>query len=155
MATMIVVAGDLDDPLVLALLDLHVTRARAQTARDSAHALDASGLRSPEISFWAAWEEGALLGVGALKQLSASHGEIKSMHTLEAERRRGIGSAVLQHLICEARRRGMTRVSLETGSWDYFAPARAFYQRHGFVEGPPFAPYEPDPNSIFMSLELR
>jgi putative acetyltransferase len=151
---MIIRAGDLDDPCVLALLELHATRARSETARGSAHALDASGLRSPEISFWAVWDQGTLLGVGALKQLSPDHGEIKSMHTAESARRRGVGSAVLEHIIAQARERGMTRLSLETGSWAYFAPAREFYHRHGFIECPPFAGYEPDPNSVFMTLEL-
>jgi putative acetyltransferase len=151
---MIIVAGGLDDPRVLTLLDLHVTKARAETARGSDHALDASGLSSPEISFWAAWEEQVLLGVGALKRLSAAHGEVKSMHTVESARRRGVGSALLEQIISEARKRGMRRLSLETGSWDYFAAARAFYQRHGFIECALFAEYKPDPNSVFMTLDL-
>jgi putative acetyltransferase len=151
---MVIVGGGLDDPRVLALLDLHVSRARAETARGSDHALDAPQLSSPEISFWAAWEEDVLLGVAALKRLSPAHGEVKSMHTLESARRRGIGSALLRHIISEARERGITRLSLETGSWDYFAAARAFYRRHGFIECPPFAQYEPDPNSVFMTLDL-
>ncbi len=155
MFAMIIVAGGLDDPRVLALLDLHVTRARAETAHGSDHALVASELRSPEISFWAAWEERVLLGVGALKRLSPVHGEVKSMHTVASARRRGVGSALLGQIISEARKRGMTRLSLETGSWDYFAAARAFYCRHGFIECAPFAEYKPDPNSVFMTLDLR
>jgi putative acetyltransferase len=151
---MIIVRGDLDDPRVLGLLELHVTRARAETARGSDHALDAPGLRVPQIGFWAAWDEGELLGLGALKRLSAEHGEVKSMHTVESARRRGVGSAVLRHIIVEARKQGMTRLSLETGSWGYFAAARAFYGRHGFVECPPFADYKPDPHSVFMTLDL-
>jgi putative acetyltransferase len=151
---MVIVSGGLDDPRVLALLELHVTRARSETARGSDHALDPSELKSPEISFWAVWDEGVLLGVGALKRLTPDHGEVKSMHTAESARRRGVGSVVLQQLIAEARERGMRRLSLETGSWDYFVPARAFYRRHGFVECAPFAEYEPDPNSVFMTLDL-
>jgi putative acetyltransferase len=151
---MIIVKGDLDDPRILALLQLHITRARAATARGSAHALDASALRAPEISLWAVWNEGEPLGLGALKRLSPDHGEVKSMHTVEGARRRGVGSAVLRHIIAEAGKQGMTRLSLETGSWDYFTAARAFYGRHGFVQCLPFADYEPDPNSVFMTLDL-
>jgi putative acetyltransferase len=89
-----------------------------------------------------------------MKRLSANHGEVKSMHVAEAARRRGIGSAMLRHIIAAAREEGMGRLSLETGSWDYFGPARALYARHGFVECLPFADYAPDPNSVFMSLDL-
>ena len=146
--------GGLDDPRVIALLDAHVTRARAETARGSAHALDLSGLKAPDVTFWSVWDGDALLGVGALRALSADHGEVKSMHTAEAVRGRGVGSALLRHIVAAARARGMTRVSLETGSWPYFAPARALYARHGFADCPPFGDYRPDPNSVFMTLAL-
>jgi putative acetyltransferase len=149
-----IVEGLLDDPRVVALLDTHVSRARAETARGSAHALDLAGLRAPEMTFWSAWEGDAVVGVGALKRLSAEHGEIKSMHTAEAARGRGVGSALLRQIMAAARARGMSRLSLETGSWDYFLPARALYARHGFVECPPFGEYREDPNSVFMTLEL-
>jgi putative acetyltransferase len=152
---MSIVPGDLDDPRVRALLEQHVTSARAATAPGSAHALDLEALTAPELKFWAAWDEDALLGVGALKRLANDHGEIKSMHTVPAYRRRGVGSAILLHIIDAARAMGMSRLSLETGSWEYFAPARALYKRHGFVECPPFGEYVPDPNSVFMSLDLR
>ena len=100
------------------------------------------------------WEDETLLGCGALKRLSADHGEVKSMHTAQAMRRRGAGSAMLRHLIAAARADGMSRLSLETGSWDYFRPAQALYRSHGFVECPPFADYVLDPNSVFMTLDL-
>jgi putative acetyltransferase len=147
--------GDFNDPRVTDLLRIHFTTARAQTAPGSAHALDVTGLRAPDITFWAIWEAETLLGIGALKRLSADHGEIKSMHTAEAARRKGAGSAMLAHIIAAARACGMSRLSLETGSWDYFGPARALYARHGFVECPPFGDYVLDPNSVFMSLELK
>ena len=147
--------GGLDDPRVQALLAHHVTTARAQTSPGSAHALDLSGLRSRDMQFWSAWEGDQVTGVGALKRLSASHGEIKSMHTAEAHRRKGMASAMLGHIIATARHMGLSRLSLETGSWAYFDPARALYRRHGFVECPPFGAYVPDPNSVFMTLELR
>jgi putative acetyltransferase len=149
-----IVEGGLDDPRVVALLHTHVTRARAETARGSAHALDLSGLRAPEIAFWTAWDGEDVVGVGALKRLSAEHGEIKSMHTAEAARGRGVGSALLRQIMAAARARGMSRLSLETGAWAYFVPARALYARHGFVECAPFGEYREDPNSVFMTLEL-
>lgn len=146
--------GGLDDPRVIALLTVHVMTAQAQTAVGSAHALDASRLKKPEIRFWTAWEGETLLGTVALKALSPVHGEVKSMHTAEAARRRGVGSAMLQHIVGAARAAGMGRLSLETGSWAFFAPARALYARHGFVECGPFDEYVPDRNSVFMTLEL-
>jgi putative acetyltransferase len=149
-----IVEGGLDDPRVVALLHTHLVRARAETAPGSAHALDLSGLRAAGVTFWSAWEGDAVVGVGALKRLSADHGEVKSMHTAEAARGRGVGSAILRQIMAAARRRGMSRLSLETGSWAYFAPARGLYARHGFVECPPFGDYRPDPNSVFMTLVL-
>jgi putative acetyltransferase len=150
-----IVEGDLDDPRVIALLEIHVTNARAQTAPGSAHALDLSALKSPAITFWAIWDEESLLGMGALKRLSDGEGEIKSMYTVQSVRRKRIASALLNHIIATARARGMSRLSLETGSWDYFQPARAFYKKYGFVECAPFGDYVLDPNSVFMSLDLR
>jgi putative acetyltransferase len=147
--------GDLGDPRVVDLLQIHLTSARAATAPGSAHALDLDGLRSPDISFWTIWDDDTLLGIGALKRLAADHGEVKSMHTVQSMRRRGAGSAMLRHIIATARASGMSRLSLETGSWDYFKPAHAFYRRHGFVECLPFADYVHDPNSVFMSLALQ
>ena len=150
-----IVLGDFSDSRVTDLLRIHLTTARAQTAPGSAHALDVDGLQAPDITFWTIWEDETLLGVGALKRLSADHGEVKSMHTAEPVRRMGAGSAMLRHIIAAARACSMTRLSLETGSWDYFRPARAFYARHCFVECPSFADYVPDSNSVFMSLDLR
>jgi putative acetyltransferase len=147
--------GNLDDPRVIKLLNTHVTTARGQTAPGSAHAIDHDGLRSPNVSLWTVWVGEDLVSVGALRRLSPDHSEIKSMHTAELARRTGAGSALLRHLIEIAKADGVTRLSLETGSWPYFAPARSFYARHGFVECPPFGDYVRDPNSVFMSLELR
>lgn len=147
--------GDLADPRIIALLETHVATARAATARGSAHALDVSALQAPDIRFWAIWDGDAVLAVGALRRLAPDHSEIKSMHTAQAARRSGAGSAMLRHLIDTARADGLARLSLETGAWDYFIPARAFYQRHGFVACPPFGDYRADPNSVFMTLDLR
>jgi putative acetyltransferase len=150
-----IIQGDLCDPRVVDLLQIHLTSARAETAPGSAHALDLTGLQLPDISFWTIWDDETLLGVGALKRLSADHGEVKSMHTAQSMRGRGAGSAMLRHIIATARVSGMSRLSLETGSWEYFRPAHAFYRSHGFVECPPFADYVLDPNSVFMSLDLQ
>jgi putative acetyltransferase len=119
-----IIEGDFSDPSVLDLLHTHLTNARAQTAPGSAHALDITGLRSPDISFWTIWDDETLLGCGALKRLSTDHGEVKSMHVVEGRRRRGAGTVMLRHIIETAKARGMSRLSLETGSWEYFRPAR-------------------------------
>lgn len=147
--------GSLDDPRVQALLTYHFTTARAETGRGSAHALDLSGLKSPDIHFYSAWVGDYVIAIGALKRLSESHGEIKSMHTEKSQRRKGAGSAMLRHIIARGHQMGLSRLSLETGSWPYFIPARELYKRHGFIECPPFASYVPDSNSVFMTLELR
>ena len=147
--------ADLDDPDVLEMLRTHVRLARAQTALGSAHALAEVALRSASIEVWTIRHGLALVGVGALQRLSPDHGEIKSMHSVASARRKGAGSAMLIHIVGAARAHGMTRLSLETGSWDYFLPARALYRDHGFVECEPFGVYIHDVNSVFMSLDLR
>jgi len=153
--TVLIKSGDFDDPRVVDLVRHHLTTARAATAPGSAHALDVADLQSPDVDFWTMWQGETLVGLGALKQLSADHGEVKSMHTAQSMRRQGAGSAMLRHIIAAARASGMSRLSLETGSWGYFLPALAFYRRHGFVECPPFGGYVLDPNSVFMTLDLR
>jgi len=150
-----IIPGDLTDPRVVDLLHYHLTNSRANTAPGSAHALDLKALQSPDINFWTAWDGETLVAMGALKRLSEDHGEVKSMRTAQAAQRKGVGSAMLRHIMSAARSRGISRLSLETGSWDYFRPAMALYRKHGFIECPPFADYVPDPNSIFMTLDLR
>jgi putative acetyltransferase len=149
-----IVEGDFGNPQVIALVEIHLTSARSETAPGSAHALDLTGLQSVDVSFWTIWDDEVLLGIGALKRLSDDHGEIKSMHTAERMRGRGVGSTMLRHIIATAHGRGMSRLSLETGSWEYFRPARALYRSYGFMECSPFGDYLPDPNSVFMSLDL-
>jgi len=152
--TMQIRAGDTFDPRVVALLAHHVAAARAQTAPGSAHALDLAGLRATDVAFWTGWDGETLVATGALKMLSAEHGEVKSMHTLQTTRRRGFGGIMLRHIITEARRRDVKRLSLETGSWDYFKPAHALYRAHGFVPCRPFEGYVEDRNSLFLTLDL-
>jgi len=149
-----ILRGDLYDPRVIDLLRIHRATARAQTAPGSAHALDLSGLQAPDLDFWTIWDGDVLCGTGALKHLSPTHGEVKSMHTAPSHRRQGVGAAMLNHLIAAARSAGMTRLSLETGSWEFFAPARALYRRHGFIDCPPFGDYAADPHSVFMTRDL-
>jgi putative acetyltransferase len=142
--TVEIIEGGLDRDDVRALLEHHVATARAETARGSAHALNLAGLQSPDIRFWCVRDGEGLLGVGALRALTARHGEIKSMHTAERARRRGVGRLLVNHIIDEARAMGMTRLSLETGSWDYFVPARSLYKSLGFAACPPFGDYRED-----------
>ena len=145
---------DLSSPEIAVLLQTHLEFCRATSPPESVHALDLDRLRAPEVKFWSAWHGGNLLGCGALKELDHTHGEIKSMHTAAAHRGRGVGLAILRHIVNAARSRGYRRLSLETGSMPAFGPARALYAAFGFVECPPFAGYRPDPNSVFMTLEL-
>jgi putative acetyltransferase len=119
------------------------------------HALDLAALRKPEITFWTAWSGVELLGCGALKTLAPAHGEVKSMRTASAKRRGGVGRAMLEHIIAEARARSCTRLSLETGSMDAFLPARRLYESFGFTCCAPFADYTEDPNSVFMTRTLE
>lgn len=121
---------------------------------ESVHALPIDQLRSPDITFWSAWADGELLGCGALKQLDAQDGEIKSMRTASRHLRKGVGCALLHHIIGEAERRGYVRLSLETGSMIAFEPARRLYAAAGFSYCGPFANYRLDPNSVFMTKEL-
>ncbi len=146
---------DLTRPEVLALLEEHLGNMLTLCPRESVHALDVDRLRVREISFWTVWEEGMLLGCGALKELSAKHGEVKSMRTPLACRRRGAGRAVLEHIIQVAKARNYERLSLETGSASAFIPARCLYESVGFVYCGPFEGYREDPNSVFLTLDLR
>jgi putative acetyltransferase len=149
-----IIEGGLDREDVVDMLRMHVDRARAETGRGSAHALDLSGLKAPDIRFWSVRENGVLACIGALRQLSPDHGELKSMYAAEAARGHGAATALLTHIVAEARQRKLTRLSLETGSWAYFDRARAFYTRHGFVPCRPFGDYVDDPNSAFLTLSL-
>ena len=145
---------DLSRPEVHALLQEHLANMYELSPPESVHALDLSKLRAPDITFWSVWDGATLVGCGALKQMSATEGEIKSMRTPKALRRRGAGRAVLEHIIAEAKRRGYRRLNLETGSQDGFVPARTLYESFGFTYCGPFGDYKPDPNSAFMTMEL-
>ena len=145
---------DLSGPAIAALLQEHVDEMRAITPPESKHALDLDGLRRPEITLWSVFAGDDLLGCGALHELDGTSAEIKSMRTARAAQRRGVASVLLAHLIGEARRRGYRRLYLETGSGEFFEPARALYRRFGFEPCAPFAGYRPDPNSVHMAMDL-
>lgn len=145
---------DLTGQQIANLLQEHLDDMHATTPPESIHALDLEALRSPGITFWSAWEGAALLGCGALKELDTNSGEIKSMRTARAYRRKGVASKILEHIIKEANQRAYQRLYLETGSFPAFIPARALYLRHGFEYHPPFGNYVEDPNSVFMVKRL-
>jgi putative acetyltransferase len=142
---------DLSGAEIRELLQEHLANMRRISPPESTHALPLERLREPEITFWTAWEDGELLGCGALKELDAQHGEIKSMRTSSRHLRKGVAKALLDYIIGEAGRRGYRRLSLETGSMEAFEPARQLYARAGFAFCEPFADYIEDSNSVFMT----
>lgn len=147
-------AGDLDSPDVQSLVDFHFKQMRETSPPDGCHVLPADGLRDPSVTFWSVREGGELLGVGALKQLAAGHGEIKSMRTAPAARGRGVGRALLARIVAEARSRGYSRLSLETGSTEPFAAALRLYESEGFVPCGPFGEYRDTPFTRFFTRAL-
>jgi len=149
-----ILRDDLTGPEIRELLEEHLRSMRSISPPESVHALDLDGLRRPEVTFWTAWSGDELLGCGALKELDARHGEVKSMRTALRARRSGVARALLEHIIAMARSRGYDRLSLETGSQDAFEPARRLYEGFGFRHCPPFEGYVEDPHSVFMTLLL-
>jgi putative acetyltransferase len=150
----IIVVDDLTGPEIAGFLEEHVREMLSITPPESKHALDFEALRAPGITFWSVRDGGAVVGCGALKRLDDGHGEVKSMRTTSARKRSGIASMMLGHIIAEARRMGFTRLSLETGSGEFFAPARGLYEKFGFEYCEPFADYRPDPLSVFLTRTL-
>jgi putative acetyltransferase len=146
---------DLAGPEIRALLAEHLYSMHQLSPPESVHALDLTGLLQSAITFWTAWSHGELLGCGALKELTRTQGEIKSMRTVSAHRRKGVARAMLQHIIAEADSRLYTRLSLETGSMRAFEPARRLYETFGFTYCSPFADYVEDRNSVFLTRTLE
>jgi len=146
---------DLGGAEIRALLAEHLRNMHQLSPPESVHALDLTALLKPDITFWTIWSDRELLGCGALKELTPEHGEIKSMRTATAHRGKGVGRAMLQHIMAEARRRSYVRLSLETGSMAAFEPARRLYESFGFTYCPPFADYAEDPNSVFLTRTLE
>lgn len=145
---------DLSGSQIGALLRLHLDEMHQWSPPESVHAMPIERLRARDVTFWSAWHGNELAGCGALKELDAQHGEIKSMRAAPSYRGRGVGKAILLHLMAEARARGYTRLSLETGRPAAFLPARRLYEAYGFVECAPFADYVLDDFSICMTREL-
>lgn len=139
---------------VYGLLGEHLKDMLAISPAESVHALDRHALSTSEVTLWSVRDSGVLLGCGALKELAPDTGEIKSMRTASAVRGRGVGARMLIHLLETARNRGYTRLNLETGTEEFFAPAHRLYKRHGFRECAPFGDYRPDPHSLFMAIDL-
>lgn len=145
---------DLTGADIHALLREHLENMHELSPRESVHALDLDGLRRPDITFWTVRAAGELLGCGALREIDPRHGEIKSMRTATAHRRKGVARAMLRHIMEEATGRGYERLSLETGAFPAFVPAQTLYRSFGFELCAPFGDYAPDPNSVFMTRRL-
>ena len=145
---------DLTGERITDFLREHLANMHEITPPESIHALGLEALRAPEITFWSAWEGDELLGCGALKELDSKSGEVKSMRTAQAQRGKGVGSRLLEHILREAQRRAYESLYLETGAMPEFAPARALYARYGFEVRGSFADYTDDPNSVFMAKKL-
>jgi putative acetyltransferase len=145
---------DLSRPEVHALLREHLDNMHQLSPPESIHALDLSKLKSPDITFWTVWDDRLLIGCGALKELDATHGEVKSMRTPATLRRRGAGRAILAHILAEARARGYRRLSLETGAASAFQPAHRLYESFGFTYCGPFGEYREDSNSVFLTVSV-
>lgn len=145
---------DLTGNDIAQFLEEHLQDMRSVSPPESKHALDLTALKKPDITFWSIYKEEQLIGCGALKELSLEHGEIKSMRISTSQRGQGIAAQLLTHIIDEGRKRGYQMLSLETGSMDFFIPARRLYKKYGFIECKPFADYVEDKNSLFMNLIL-
>ena len=145
---------DLSRPQVHALLEEHLANMYELSPAEQVFALDLNKLRADDITFWTVWEEEKLVGCGALKELTPTHGEIKSMRTRAAARGRGAGRAVLAHIISVAQQRGYKKLSLETGTHAAFELAHNLYRSKGFVMSGPFGSYLPNEHSVFMELQL-
>jgi len=142
---------DLTCSEIINLLQEHLNDMYLTSPPESVHALDLDGLRKQEITFWTIWDNDKLAGCGALKELDSTHAEIKSMRTSHEFRRKGVATQMMQHILAEAESRNYERLSLETGSMAYFAPARRLYESFGFEYCGPFEGYSEDPNSAFMT----
>ena len=152
--TAVIQPADLDAGDVIALIDTHAQLMLSLSPPGSCHFLPIDGLKTPDVTVWELREDGCLLGCGALKEITPDHGEIKSMHTRATARGRGLGRLMLEHILSQAGQRGLTRLSLETGSMDGFHAARQLYTAYGFADCPPFGDYTEDANSVYMTHKL-
>ena len=148
------IEGNFDNPEVNELLKKHFIELRSVSPVGSTHVLDIAGLKDPSIKFWSLWENNKLIGCGALKFLEKNHGEFKSIRVADEFRKNGIGERIINHLIEEAKKLKITKLSIETGAGEFFAPARKLFNKFGFKNSEPFAHYKIDPNSCYFTLDL-
>ncbi|MDB3903666.1 GNAT family N-acetyltransferase [Candidatus Pelagibacter sp.] len=146
------IEGNFDNPEVHEFLINHFIELRSVSPEGSAHVLDIAGLKDPTIKFWSLWEENDLMGSGALKFLDKEHGEFKSIRVSDNFRSKGNGTKVINHLINEAKKLNIKRLSLETGAGDFFLTARKLFNKCGFETCEPFSHYKKDINSIYMTM---
>ena len=146
-----IVVDDLSGTEIAAFLAEHVRQMRELTPLENAYALDLDALRRPDITFWTAVDGTTLVGCAALKRLDPTHAELKSMRTATARKRSGVASRILELVLTEARERGYRRISLETGTAEFFLPARKLYEKYGFAYCDPFGDYQPSPHNTFMT----
>ena len=149
------VEGNFDNPEVNELLKKHFVELRAASPKGSAHVLDIEGLKVPSIKFWSLWYEQKLIGCGALKFLDKEHGEFKSIRIHDKFRKKGYGINVINHLINEAKKLKIKRLSIETGAGEFFIPARKLFKKTGFSKCEPFAHYKEDINSVYLTMLIN
>ena len=148
------IEGNFDHPEVNELLKKHFIELRAASPEESTHVLDIPGLKAPSIKFWSLWDDSKLLGCGALKFLDKEHGEFKSIRIHDNFRRQNIGVKLIEHLIIEAKKLKIKRISIETGAGKFFEPARKLFEKCKFKPCKPFAHYKSDPNSLYYTLQI-
>ena len=148
------IEGNFDNLEVNELLNKHFIELRSVSPADSTHVLDIAGLKDPSIKFWSLWENNKLIGCGALKFLDKDHGEFKSIRVADEFRKKGIGERIIEHLIEEAKKLEISKLSIETGAGEFFLPARKLFSKFGFKLCPPFAHYKEDPHSCYYTLNL-
>ena len=148
------IEGNFDNLEVNDLLKKHFIELRSVSPAGSTHVLDIDGLKDPSIKFWSLWENNKLIGCGALKFLEKDHGEFKSIRVVDEFRKKGIGERIIKHLIEEAKKLKISKLSIDTGAGEFFAPARKLFNKFGFKKSEPFAHYKVDPNSCYFTLDL-
>ena len=148
------IEGNFDNSDVNDLLKKHFIELRSVSPAGSTHVLDIDGLKDPSIKFWSLWEDNKLVGCGALKFLEKNHGEFKSIRVADEFKKKGAGERIINHLIEEAKKLKISKLSIETGAGDFFLPARNLFSKFGFKSCPPFAHYKDDPNSCYYTLDL-
>ena len=148
------IEGNFDNSEVNDLLKKHFVELRSVSPAGSTHVLDIDGLKDPSIKFWSLWENNNLVGCGALKFLEKNHGEFKSIRVADQFRKKGSGERIINHLIEEAKKLNIVKLSIETGAGEFFLPARNLFSKFGFKTCPPFAHYKDDPNSCYYTLNL-